>query len=77
MDDSPVRLTIVGNEAEAELVCGLLREQDIRCAYRITDLAFGQGGELPLSGGGPREVLVQSADLERARELLAAPEASQ
>jgi hypothetical protein len=66
----PVRLTIVANEQEAELACGLLRQEQIMCMYRITDLAFGSGGELPQSGAGPREVLVRPEDLMRARELL-------
>ena len=69
--NAPVRLTIVGNEVEAELVCGLLRAEGLRCTSRITDIAFGQGGELALSGGGPREVLVRPEDHRRATELLA------
>lgn len=68
--DGPVRLSIVANEQEAELVCGLLRQEQITCMYRITDLAFGSGGELPQSGAGPREVLVRPEDLSRARDLL-------
>lgn len=68
----PVRVTIVGNEPEAEVACGVLRSDGIACTHRITNFAFGSGGELPASGSGPREVLVRPADLERARELLAA-----
>lgn len=69
--DAPVRVTIVGNEPEAEVACGLLRADGIQCMHRITDFAFGSGGELPSSGSGPRELLVRPDDLERARELLA------
>jgi len=69
--DEPTRLTIVTNELEAEMACGLLRDHDIACMHRITDLAFGGGGELPSSGAGPREVLVRPVDLDRARALLA------
>ncbi len=69
--DDPVRLTIVSNEPEAELVCGLLRASEIACMHRITNLAFGSGGEMPMSGGGPREVLVRPTDLEAARTVLA------
>lgn len=71
--DDPVRLTIVANEPEAELVCGLLRSNDIRCMHRITDMAFGSGGEMPSSGAGAREVLVHEADLATARALLSLP----
>jgi hypothetical protein len=71
MDDEPVRLTIVSNEPEAELACGLLRAQGIECMHRITNLAFGSGGEVPSSGAGPRELLVRAADLDVARAVLA------
>lgn len=70
VDDEPVRLMIATNEPEAELVCGLLRSADLRCMHRITDMAFGAGGEMPNSGAGAREVLVRPADLERARTVL-------
>lgn len=68
--DEPVRVTIVSNEPEAELACGLLRSHEIPCMHRITDLAFGSGGEVPASGAGPRELLVRPGDLERARAVL-------
>ena len=68
--DAPVRLTVVAHEPEAELVCGMLRSEGITCTHRITDMAFGSGGEMPTSGGGAREVLVRPEHLERARELL-------
>lgn len=70
--DEPVRLTIVTNEPEAELVCGLLRAHGIRCMHRITNMAFGSGGEVPSSGAGARELLVAPTQLEAAREVLAA-----
>jgi hypothetical protein len=51
------------------VLCGLLRANGIKCAYRPTtedDSAFeGFGGE-----GGIREILVAPEDLEVARELL-------
>jgi hypothetical protein len=65
----PVRVTVVPGEPEAEVLCGLLRANGIKCAYRPTpeaDSAFeGFGGE-----GGEREILVDPADLEDAKTLL-------
>lgn len=65
-----VALTVVSNEVEAEMVCGLLRTEGIACQHAITDFAFGSGGELPQSGAGPRRITVHQHNLERARELL-------
>jgi putative signal transducing protein len=64
-----VRLTVVANEVDAELVCGLLRSNGIDCDFRSTDTAAGarDGAAGPV---GPREILVDDADLEAARELL-------
>jgi len=63
-----VRLTIVANEGEAEVVCSILRSEGIRCGYRTTDVSAESG----LNFGGWREVLVDAADESQARELLAA-----
>jgi hypothetical protein len=64
-----VHLTVVRNEAEAELLCGLLRTEDIECDHRPTN--FGVGTMDGLSGGA-REVVVAADDLDHAREILAA-----
>ena len=69
----PARLTIVPNEVAAELVCSFLRAAGIRCAHRITNVGAGAWDGVP-SGAGPREVLVDPADLEEARSALAAAE---
>jgi hypothetical protein len=60
---------IVDDEAEAEVVCGLLRANGIECSYRKTDLAAGAwtGG---FARGGPIELLVNEEDLVAARGLL-------
>jgi hypothetical protein len=67
----PVRLTLVGNEMEAEILCGALRANGIECTYRKSDPAAAISA---LSGGfaigGPTEVLVHEEDLEAARKLL-------
>ena len=66
---SLVRLTVVANEVDAELVCGLLRSNGIACAFLSTDTAAGarDGAAGPV---GPREIVVDEADLDAARELL-------
>jgi hypothetical protein len=62
-------LTVVHDEGEAEIICGLLRANGIECSYRKTDLAAGSwtGG---FARGGPVEVMVSDADVVKARELL-------
>jgi hypothetical protein len=67
---SGVRLTVVANEPEAAVICGLLRTEGIACDERRTDV--GAGAWEATGSGGPREILVKPSDLERARELLAA-----
>jgi hypothetical protein len=66
-----VRLTVVADEVEAELLCGLLRTNGIACSFRRTDVAAAIGA---YSGGfamaGPTEVLVNREDLDAARRLL-------
>lgn len=62
-------LTVVGNEIEAETVCGLLRANGIECFYRRTDVSAGAYGAA-LSMGGPNEIVVNESDLEAARSLL-------
>jgi hypothetical protein len=60
--------TVVADENEAELACGLLRANGIECAYRDTEAI-----DSPLedfTAAGPREILVHGDDLEAARELL-------
>jgi hypothetical protein len=62
-----VRLKMAADETEAEVVCGLLRSEGIRCFHRPTDLT----GHVFIQGpSGWREVLVNEDDLPRARELV-------
>jgi hypothetical protein len=71
--DDPAVVTVVSGEPEAEVVCGLLRSAGIKCAYRDTEAI-----DSPLEdfmAAGAREILVSPADLEAAKELLAAPAA--
>jgi hypothetical protein len=67
-----VTLTYVGNEMEAELLCGLLRTNGIECSYRRTDMSAGAAYGGGSSIAGPTEVLVHERDLAKARELLPA-----
>ncbi|HUZ98626.1 MAG TPA: DUF2007 domain-containing protein [Gaiellaceae bacterium] len=62
-------LTVVGNEIEADALCGLLRANGIECFHRPTDAAAG-GSYGALSMSGPTEVVVNDEDLEAARKLL-------
>ena len=68
---SAVTLTFVGDEMEAEALCGLLRTNGIKCAYRRSNMSAGAG---TYGGGsaiaGPTEVMVDENDLEAARQLL-------
>jgi Putative prokaryotic signal transducing protein len=62
-----VRLKTAADETEAEVLCGLLRSEGIRCFHRAVDY----NAHLATPGpGGWREVLVNEEDLPRARELL-------
>jgi len=65
-----VRLTVVPNEFEAEVIRGLLETEGIESSQRKTDLAAGIS-DASTSAFGPREILVNSDDLERARSLIA------
>ena len=69
----PVRVTIVPNEVTADLVCTFLRAEGIRCGHRVTNMGAGGWDGVP-NAGGAREVLVDPADLEVAREALASAE---
>ena len=67
---SAVRLTIVSNQLEAEIVLGALRSAGIQAEERPTDFAAGSLDGFPGSAG-PREILVRKEDLEAAREVVA------
>lgn len=63
-----VVVKVVADEAEAEIVCGLLRSAGLECGYRDTDALDSQLEDFIASG--PREIVVQESDLEAARALL-------
>jgi hypothetical protein len=66
-----VRLTIVPTEGEAEVICGLLRANGIRCGHREVELAS------QAFGGWWNEVLVPEDQLAEARELVEPRDAAQ
>lgn len=61
-------LTVVHDEMEADVVCGMLRTNAIECFYRKTNMAGAW--TTGFARGGPIEVLVDELDLAAARELL-------
>lgn len=65
-----VRVTVVPNDAEAQMLCGMLRLEGIECYFRKTNYGAGSTDGM-LSSFGPTEVVVHAPDLERARELIA------
>ena len=67
-----VVLTVVSGQPEAEVVCGLLRSEGIECGYRDTDQIDSSLEDFIATGA--QEILVHEADLQAARELLAASE---
>jgi Putative prokaryotic signal transducing protein len=63
-----VRLTIVPNEAEAEIVRALLATEGIESMQRTTD--FAAGALDGWAAGGAREILVHADDLDAALALV-------
>jgi hypothetical protein len=61
-------LEVVPNEAEAELIRGLLRDAGIVSMQRMTNMGTGAADGLPV--GGPREILVREEQLASAREVI-------
>jgi hypothetical protein len=60
--------TVVSNEPEAEIACGLLRSAGIACAYRETEAIDSTLEDF--TAAGPQEILVHADDLEAAKQLL-------
>jgi len=63
-----VRLTVVPNETEAEMIRSLLATAGVESMQRQTDFAAGAWEGFP--AGGPREILVRAADFDAAHELI-------
>jgi hypothetical protein len=69
VSDDLVRLTVVANELEAEMVRSLLSTAGIQSMQRYTNFGAAALDGMP-SGVGPREILVRTGDLEAARVLI-------
>ena len=69
MADDLVRLMVVANELEAEMVRSLLSTAGIQSMQRYTNFGAAALDGMP-SGVGPREILVHEDNLEAARELI-------
>ena len=67
-DEQIVKLTVVANEIEAEVILSLLRTAGIESVQQMTN--YGAGGIDAVGSGGPREILVRAEDLERATALI-------
>ena len=65
-----VRLTVVANEAEAELLRSQLQFEGIDSVQRLTSSGAAATGGLTQTFGGEREILVGQEDLEVARALV-------
>ena len=62
-----VRLTVVGSQGEADVICSYLRTNGIECGER----GVGDDPRRGSGWGGWREVLVREADLATAHDLIA------
>jgi len=67
--DELTTIQVVRSEAEAEILCGLLRDSGIRCMHRPTNQAAG-AMDGATSSFGSREVVVNAADAEAARAVV-------
>jgi len=66
--DEFVTVEVAGNQPEAELYCGLLRNAGIACLARLTSRGAGIGDGLGIAG--PHEIVVRAQDAQTAREIL-------
>jgi hypothetical protein len=64
---SAVTVAVVPNEAEADMILGLLRANGIEASHRGSAM---NSSVLPMGGTSPIEVVVDDSDAAQARELL-------
>jgi hypothetical protein len=70
-DPGGTLLTTVAGRTEAEMLCGTLRENGIKCGYAPSNIAGAiTMGADAASTVGPVDVFVEDEKLEDARKLL-------
>ena len=70
MDDWVI-VGVAGSEAEAELLCSVLRGSGIECLTRVTNSGAGAGDGLGTAGA--HDILVSAQEAQDAREILNEP----
>ena len=70
MDDWVI-VGVAGSEAEAELLCSVLRGSAIDCLTQVTN--SGAGGGDGLGTVGAHDIMVSPQDAQDAREILHKP----
>ncbi len=68
MDDW-IAVGVAGSEAEAELLCSVLRGAGIECLPRLTNSGAGDG----LGTTGAHDIMVSPQNAQDAREILHEP----
>jgi hypothetical protein len=69
--DDWVIVGVAGSEAEAELLCSVLRGSGIECLTRVTNSGAGAGDGLGTAGA--HNILVSAQEAQDAREILHDP----
>jgi hypothetical protein len=69
--DDWVIVGVAGSEAEAELLCSVLRGSGIECLTRVTNSGAGAGDGLGTAGA--HNILVSAQEAQDAREILHEP----
>jgi hypothetical protein len=69
--DDWVIVGVASSEAEAELLCSVLRGSGIECLTRVTNSGAGAGDGLGTAGA--HDILVSAQEAQDAREILHEP----
>jgi hypothetical protein len=69
--DDWVIVGVASSEAEAELLCSVLRGSGIECLTRVTNSGAGAGDGLGTAGA--HNILVSAQEAQDAREILHEP----